>query len=499
MLIATITAAGPDGIVRESSAAFHDADVMELRLDRCSMAALQDLGQVVPRIARPVLVTCRRASDGGSFQGSEDERGALLRRGVEAGAAWVDLEWRSGVEHLASELGPARVILSHHDWECTPLDLEALYAGMAAVSGVSMVKLVGRAQRVEDNLRIRRLLSRVAGLKDVAAFCSGPAGTASRILALSWGAAATFASAGSVPAAPGQLPVGEMAQSYRVRELSSDTIKVGVVGAPLGHSLSPRVHNAGYRHLDLDFVYLPLESTRIGQLETMARELPLRGFSVTLPHKETIRGLLRWTEPLAERVGAVNTVLCDPAGWAGLNTDMTGGLEPLRRRISLQGREVTLLGAGGAARALAHALAAEGAHVTIFNRGLERAVELAGEIGGRACPWESLGTHRADVLVNATSVGMAPAVDESPIPPERLRAGLVYDIVYNPRETALLRAARSRGIEIVEGLEMFLAQAAEQFRLFTGREPPMAVMRRAALDALQRQDRAASPTGGVDG
>ncbi len=485
MLIATIIAERTDQAVEAGKAASPYADLLELRLD-VLRSPPEELDDLIRRMPAPVLATCRREIERGEFTGSEEERVALLRRAVAAGATWVDVEWGSAAEELLQERASAHVILSHHDWEKTPQDLEELHARMKERQGASLIKLVTHARDLDDNLRIRELLARCGGDGTLAAFCAGEAGVVSRLLGLSWGSAATYGSVGQV-GAPGQLPVEQMDRLYRVRRIGPETEFLGVAGHPLGHSLSPQVHAAALRSLDLDIAYLPLPGESPGSLMGLARALPLRGFSVTLPHKESIRAHLDEIDPLAEAIGAVNTVVLRDGRWLGWNTDASGGVEPLARRMDLEGCPVAVLGAGGAARALVHALARRGARVTVFNRSEARARELARAAGVDSRPLSELETHPYRVLVQATPVGMAPRVDEMPVPAEWLHGELIYDLIYNPRETALLRAARRQGLATLEGLQMFLGQAAQQFELFTGEQAPRQVMEEAALQAFGAQ------------
>jgi 3-dehydroquinate dehydratase/shikimate dehydrogenase len=486
MLVATMVARGADEAVAAGQAASRYADLLELRLDvlRCPPDKLEE---VIRRMPAPVLATCRRQGDGGEFEEGEPDRVALLRRAVEAGATWVDVEWGSAAEELLAAPGSAHVILSHHEWDAPSRDLEAIHASMAERQGVALRKLVIRATNLEDNLRVRDLLAKHGAKGNLAAFCAGEAGVVSRILALSWGSAATYGSvAGS--GAPGQLPVEEMDRLYRVRRIGAGTKFLGVVGRPVGHSLSPYVHGAALRSLDLDFTYLPLHAEKLSSLMALARALPLRGFSVTLPHKEAICGYLDQVDPIADAVGAVNTVVRKDDGWHGWNTDASGGVQPLARQMDLEGCPVAVLGAGGAARALVHALAKQGAAVTVFNRSEARGRELARDAGVDARPFSMLETYPYRVLVQTTPVGMAPRSGEMPLPEDWLHGELVYDVIYNPRETALLKAARRQGLRTLDGLQMFLEQAAQQFERFTGEHAPREVMERAALQALAARE-----------
>ena len=487
MLIATILEKDQARVLDAARVASRHADLLELRLDALHPSARDDLEGLLRPLAKPVVCSCRRPMDGGRFEGGEEERASLLRAAAAAGAAYLDVEAGSDLEALIDQLDGPRFLLSHHDLEETPRNLEQLALELASRPGIAMAKLVTRARRIEDNLLMRSILRSPPSGAPLVAFCLGSVGVPSRLLALAWGAAATYGAAGGA-GADGQLPVADMDTLYAVREVTDATVLTGVVGRPLAHSLSPLVHNAAYRHLGLDFLYLPLELRSAEDAVRMAWELPLRGFSVTLPYKVAMLDLVDDLEPLARRAGAVNTVLCDEERNLGLNTDITGGVVPLRRRLALQGRRVALLGTGGAARALALGLLEEGAEVRVFGRNPSRAQSLAKEVGVSAGDLSELPEHRFDVLINATPVGMEPDREAIPVPPGELRGELICDLVYNPRRTRLLREAEARGIEVIEGLEMFLEQAAEQFELFSDRTAPRSVMRDAARAALQRAE-----------
>jgi shikimate dehydrogenase len=203
----------------------------------------------------------------------------------------------------------------------------------------------------------------------------------------------------------------------------------------------------------------------------------LSGFSVTMPHKQTVMPYLDATDAISERIGAVNTVVNLKGRLLGCNSDTVGVVKPLLQRTSLREKRITLLGAGGAARAAAAALITEGARVTILNRTVLKAEQLAVELGCASGALDAFDPDAADILVNMTSVGMHPDIDETPVPTEKLRGMIVFDGVYNPPETRLLREAARAGCTVIPGIEMFISQAAEQFRLWTGIEPDMALMK----------------------
>ena len=455
------------------------ADVVEFRLD---LVRDLDLDRLLALRGKPKLVTVRSRQHGGGARPAERE--PLLRRALQAGVEYVDLEFGDQDQVLVKARGRARRILSYHDFNGTPADLQALHREMRQSAAESLLKIVTFADAASDVLRMRDLL-RSAGPGTLIAFCMGGKGIPSRILAPLWGSAAIYAPArGATDSAPGQIPLDDLFDLYRFDRIGPGTRLLGVLGFPIGHSLSPRVHNAALGALDLDYRYLPLEARTMAEFLPLLSELRLCGLSVTLPHKETILPHLDVLDGTARRIGAVNTVIKIWNRLEGFNTDVEAAVAPLRSRLTLQGMRVAVMGAGGAARALVHGLVAEGARVTLFNRTPSRARDLARALTVRHLPWARLRGFVADLLINATSVGLSPDVDRTPIPGTWIAAPVVYDISYNPPETRLLREARARGLEVIDGLEMFVAQAAAQFELFTGRRAPLDVMRRAALAGL---------------
>ncbi len=455
------------------------ADIVELRLD-----LVRDLhaDRLLRLPGKPKLVTVRSRQQGGRARPADRE--PLLRRALQAGVDYLDLEYGGQDLQLLKGPGRSRRILSYHDFQGTPADLQGLHREMRAAGGDALLKIVTLADAATDVLRVRDLL-RTAEPGRLVSFCMGPKGVPSRILAPLWGSAAVYAprrdAAGS---APGQVALEDLFEVYRFDRIAPTTRLLGVLGSPIGHSLSPRVHNAALAALGLDYRYLPFEATTLAEFLPLLSELRLAGLSVTLPHKETILPHLDELDETARRVGAVNTVVKVWNRLEGHNTDVEAALRPLRRRMTLRGTRVAIMGAGGAARALVYGLSGEGARVTLFNRTAARARALARDFGVRHLPWDRLRRFPCDVLINATSVGLAPDSERSPLPPSWIAAPWVYDIVYNPPRTRLLREARARGHHVVEGLEMFVEQAAAQFVLFTGKEAPVDVMRETALRIL---------------
>ena len=448
------------------------ADWVEVRLDQVPKEAVPSL---VTASSLPVVATCRRRQDGGKFDGDEGERGSRLEAASRSGAAWIDLEWGSDLARQPQRFSPARIILSWHDFNGTPRDLETRLQAMRTVPGISLFKVVPTARSLLDLVVVRDVLRNTS---DLIAFSMGVPGLASRVLAPVWGSRAVYAAGAEQATAPGQQSAGALLDLYHFRSLGPRTRVTGLLGSPLGHSLSPRLHNEAFAALGLDWAYVPFESESVDDLRDFMIALEISGVSVTIPHKERVLSHLDDVEPLVRDLGAANTIVRNGGRLRGHNTDAEAALAPLRRRTSLQGKKVALLGAGGAARVFAFMLPREGCTVRVYNRTEERAKTLAGEAGIAWGRWKDLAADPYDLLIQTTPVGMHPRVQEVPIPQQWLRGSLIYDIIYNPAETALLRAARSKGIETLDGVEMFVAQAAAQFELFTGVNAPLETMDR---------------------
>jgi 3-dehydroquinate dehydratase/shikimate dehydrogenase len=287
---------------------------------------------------------------------------------------------------------------------------------------------------------------------------------------------------------PGQLTARAMRDLYRVEQLDQATRIFGVAGNPIAHSLSPLMHNAAFRRENVNAILVPLKVHKLSDLLTLARELPLAGAAVTMPLKEEILPHLANTDPLTARIGACNTLRTGADGnMYGFNTDVAGVVRPLEKRLKLQGARIAVLGAGGAARAAVFGLVAQGAEVFVVNRTHEAAVKLARQAKAKSLKHELFAKSHFDVLINATPCGMAGNKQLLPIEENELNASLVFDMVYNPMETLLLKLAKDRGIPVVSGMEMFVQQGARQFEIWTGKPAPEAEMMRVVELELRRR------------
>jgi 3-dehydroquinate dehydratase/shikimate dehydrogenase len=493
---------------RVAEAAKTGADVVELRLDYLRDLTEHDVRDLVAGRPCPVIVTVRAAWEGGRFGGKEADRLGLLKTAAQAGAEYIDLEyvtWRDSRDSCKHLLQACRkngratqLILSQHDFKRTPGDLEALLAELAA-SDADIIKLATQARHINDSLRMLEAL-RCAG-KPAIGVCMGACGVMTRILAGKAGAYLTYCclEAGE-EAAPGQVPAGDMLTMYRFRQITDKTAVLGVVGCPVAHSMSPALHNAAYEELGIDAVYLPFEVAEgegsfnrfLGAI-LAAGWLSVRGLSVTIPHKLAALKQADEVEPLTAKIGAANTLVLDEGGRIeAYNTDYAAAMRALcegadLRPEDLAGKTVAVLGAGGVSRAVVAGLTDAGCEVTICNRTVARAQELAEEFGCQVEAWDDRGRLRPDILVNCTSLGMWPNQYETPMPKEALQPGtIVFDTVYNPPETRLLLHAAVKGCRLVDGVAMFVDQGALQMQHWFGRSGALGRMRQVVLDRLRR-------------
>jgi 3-dehydroquinate dehydratase/shikimate dehydrogenase len=454
-----------------------DADLVELRLD--SVADPSAAGALAGR-RRPVIVTCRPQWEGGEFKGSEEERRTLLGDALALGAEYVDVEWRAGFTDLLSRTGGRRIVLSAHDFEAVPADVSEQARTMRG-TGAEVIKLAAKANRLSDCLCLLELGSRMGRDGSMVVIAMGDRGIASRVLSRRFGSAWTYA--GTLDGV-GQLTPAMMLNQYHFRSISDSTDIYGLVGSPISHSVSPDMHNAAFRAARLDAVYIPLPAADPEDFVTFAKGIGLKGASVTIPFKVALFNHVDEAYAVARRIGAINTIRVIDGRWIGGNTDAAGFLQPLQeRRVALHGMRTAILGAGGAARAVAAALAPGGAEVTMYARDRARGEQAATMVGTRLSRWPpSPGSW--DLLVNCTPIGMHPHLDQTPLPAGQLTGRLVYDLVYNPPTTRLLQEAAAAGCATIGGLEMLVAQAHEQFHWWTGVRPPAGVMRTAAEKKL---------------
>jgi 3-dehydroquinate dehydratase/shikimate dehydrogenase len=433
------------------------------------------------------IATCRRRGAGGKFAGDIQRELYWLIEAREAGCRWCDLEvetLRAIPDQSVREYPvPPRVLLSVHDFARTP----ALPRNVnpAAHGGIDAVKIAAQARTLADSVRLLHLARRS---RNFVAVPMGEVGLPARILALRQGSALAYAPVAEATA-PGQVSLAELTHLYRAHLLTRRTNVYGVIGDPVGHSLSPLLHNTGFAARHVDAVYLPFLVHQLRDFLSAVPEFGVRGFSVTIPHKQAILKHLKECEPLAAEIGAVNTVVVRKNGSLyGCNTDYVGVLRALQEKLSIKGSRVLIFGAGGSARAAAFALASAGANVGICARREKAARELARAVGGEVVPRRALRTEFFDAILNATPVGMHPHDGVSPLASNELQCRVVMDLIYRPQRTQLLKTAAKKGITAVSGVEMFLAQGVAQWEIWMEKRAPEPAMRRAVLGALRVEE-----------
>lgn len=472
-LCVTVTGRTMDEIRRARDAAA-GADIIEVRLDGVTEP---DPAAALEGRLRPVIVTCRPRWEGGAFDGAEEERRRILTGAITAGAEFVDVEMRA---EFAADIVRMRrgrgVIVSMHHFDETPRDVAECVRSLRS-TGAEVVKFAMSVSSLTETLPLFELAAesdpRTAG-QDHVLIAMGPRGVHTRVLAARLKNRWTYCGDG---VAPGQIAASRILGEFTFRRITADAALYAVVGSPIAHSLSPAMHNAGFAEAGMNAAYVAVDARDAADFAAFARAMQLRGASITAPFKVALMNQMNQCDEVARRVGAVNTLVVGDGRWMGSNTDVAGFLAPLKGRMCLRGTRAAVLGAGGAARAVAVALEREGANVRICARRRPEARKVASLVGvstGAFPPppgsW--------DVLVNATAAGTNPQ-DESPMAGVRLDGEIVFDLVYAPTDTPLLAQARAAGCWTIGGIEMLIAQAERQFEMWTGAAPAPGLFRSA--------------------
>jgi 3-dehydroquinate dehydratase / shikimate dehydrogenase len=434
------------------------------------------------------IATCRRRVGGGEFAGGTEAELYWLMKARDAGCQWCDLEVETLRElpqqSVRGYAVPSKVMLSMHDFIRTPKGLKQV--SLPAAAAFDAVKIAAMSQRIADSARLLKL---ARGSKQMVVVPMGEVGLPARILALREGSALAYAPVAAATA-PGQIGLLDLKNLYRAHELTRKTAVYGVIGNPIGHSLSPLMHNTGYVAARKDAVFLPFLVEKLADFLKAIPEFEIRGFSVTLPHKESIFRVLDDCEVLAEKIGAVNTVTVRRDGSLyGSNTDYIGVLRTLEKKIALKGKSVLIFGAGGAARAAAFAVSSAGAGVVVCARKEAVARKLAKAVKGGVVKRASLRQEKFDVIVNATPVGMHSQAGISPLSARELNCSFVFDLIYRPMQTKLLQIAAGKGLQTISGVEMFVAQGIAQWEGWMKQKAPEAAMRKTVMQALKANEK----------
>lgn len=447
-------------------------DWIELRLD-----CFDKVPDNLEEITRPLILTFRPTEQGGYRELTREERLRFWSSAPRSQSAWWDIEG-----DLVHDLAPdwSRVIVSHHDFSGVPKDLEQIYERLSHTPA-AVIKIAVQANDILDCLSVFQLLDRARSEgREIIAIAMGNAGIATRVLGPSRGSFLTYGALDDESAtAPGQVNARKLRSLYRIDTIDDETMICGLVGLPVMHSISPRIHNVAFLQENLNGVYLPFEVQNAIQffkrmVHPRTRELNwnLRGLSITAPHKQTVMECLDWIDSDAKDIGAVNTVVVEGDRLLGYNTDAAGFIDPLLKRFTtLRDAKVAIIGAGGAARAAIWALQGQNANVTLFARNVPKAQSLADLFGISCVSLNEASFAGFDLVINTTPVGSGAYIEQTPATRAQLSGSrCVYDLIYNPRETLLLREAQEAGCETLGGLEMLVAQAGLQFELWTGKK-----------------------------
>eukprot|EP01018_Ginkgo_biloba_P010731 Gb_22470 [translate_table: standard] len=482
-------------------AKFDGADVIEIRIDHLrNFNPTVDMEILLKNRPLPTIITYRPKWEGGNYEGDEGNRLYALRLAMELGADYVDIEFQVASDFIESvkneKMRNCKIIVSNHNYESTP-SLEDLchLVGRIQSTGADVVKFSTTATNITDVARIFQVLAQ--SQVPIIASVMSERGLISRILCPKFGGYLTFGSLGlGKELASGQPTLTDLINVYRMKCLGRDTKVFGIIGNPVGHSKGPVFHNQAFKEIGFDAIYVPFLVDNLAEFLRVYSYPDFAGYSVTIPHKEAALECCDEVEPIARSIGAVNTIVRRESDGKliGYNTDYTGAIsaieDGLKGRLKsgnwentspLSGKLFVVIGAGGAGKALAYGAKQKGARVAIANRNYERGKALANLVAGEAIPLDKLDSFCQEdgmILANTTSVGMHPNVNVTPVSKGALRAyDLVFDAVYTPKVTRLLREAEEVGVTVVSGLEMFIRQAMAQFQLFTGCPAPEKLMR----------------------
>ncbi|KAL8171268.1 hypothetical protein V2J09_023072 [Rumex salicifolius] len=476
------------------------ADLVEIRLDYLkNFTPNADLEALIKQSVLPTLITYRPKWEGGEYVGDDSKRLNALCRAVELGANYIDVELKVADEFFNSLGGRkpenVKIIVSSHNYERTPSveEIGSLVARIQA-TGADIVKVATTAQDIVDCARVFQVLTH--SQIPMIGLVMGERGFMSRILSAKFGGYLTFGSLeAGVVSAPGQPTIKELLELYNFRQLGSDTKVHGVIGNPIGHSKSPHLYNPSFKSVGFNGIYLPLLVDDVANFLNTYSSPDFVGYSYTIPHKHAGLKCCDEVDPIAQAIGAISCMIKRPTDGKliGYNVDYLGaiaaieeGLQGLNGAVAsgvspLAGKLFVVVGAGGAGKALAYGGSAKGARVVVANRTFEKAVDLAGKVNGKAIRLTELNDFHPEegmILANTTSVGMKPNVDVTPISKEALKHySLVFDAIYTPKLTRLLREAQETGLTTVYGTEMFINQAFVQFQNFTGLPAPKAFIR----------------------
>ncbi len=451
------------------------ADIIELRLDYLKNLTPNILEKLILNKTKPLIVTIRKKEEGGKHKIMESKRIEFFKKAMDLNVDFIDMELSTGTEtikQLIKSKRKTKIIVSYHNFRNT--NREEILTKYRKIKSLNpdIIKIVTFANSIDDNKNMFDLIRKAnSDNTKIISFCMGKLGEISRILSVPMGAYLTFASLEKgMESAPGQVDVNTLKNIYRVKKLKDPKI-FGLVGNPVEHSKGFILHNTRFKKLHLNYIYLNFLVDNLNSFLKNYKSM-VSGLSITIPFKSRIIRYLDKIEPTAKKIGAVNTVIKKNNKLIGYNTDMIGAIKAILSKTKIEDKNILIIGAGGVARAIAYGIVKNKGNLIILNRTVSKAKKLAKELN---CLWGSLddliSLREIDVVINATSLGMFPKIEETPINKKILRkitkrGSVIFDSVYNPKKTKLLKDAEKLGLITISGYSMFINQAKEQFRLF---------------------------------
>lgn len=482
MLAGVITAKTAKEAIEDTKKA-KNADLIELRVDYFKSLDISEFKKIIKLCKKPIIITIRKKDEGGFFSGSEIERLSILRKSLDFGADYIDVEYSSDkklIRYMLKNKKNTKIIVSYHNFKETPKNIKNIYNKIRKLNP-DLIKIATNAASINDNFKIFNLLK---NKKNLIAFCMGQKGEISRILAHKFGSRITYASLGkNKESAPGQISLEDMNNIYHVNLINHETNVIGIIGEFAENSMSKYMHNPNFVKNGLNFVYVPFKVARNGLSQFMRnfRKFSFKGAAVTIPHKEDIIKYIDELDETAKQIGAVNTLVNENNKITGYNTDYYGAVMALKEITNLKNKKILVIGAGGAARAVVYGLKKEGAEITIANRTEDKARKLASEFKVDFGKFSNVGnlTKQNNIIINTTSLGMQPFQDscilkENDMPERKI----VMDAVYKPTITKLIKLARRKKCQIITGDRMLIYQAVKQFELWTKVNPGFKPMKK---------------------
>jgi len=468
-------------------------ELAEIRIDLITDLNLLEISKRFDK--KRIIVTNRKKDEGGSFEGSESERISPLIEALKIGFGFIDIEY-SSIESLQNLILKKRefnsktnIIISYHNFEETQQNLKEIFTQMEN-QGQDIIKIVAYANDISDNLIIKDLLSSKSSQSEkVISFLMGEKGEISRILCSSWGSYTSYAPLKGVgKTAPGQIPIEILNDVYRANFINSNFDIYGLIGNPVKESIGYYVHNKLFSYYNIDAVYLNFLVDDLGKFMSSFKD-QFKGLCVTMPFKEKVFPYIDNIDPMAQKIGAINTIKKNNGGLFGTNTDWIGSVYSIEKLTSIKNKRVLILGAGGAGKAIAFGIANRQGEVIISNRNEKKALELSKNLDAESVLWEDRNDVEFDILVNATKIGMFPEENNCPMEDSFFTKDLsgitVFDAVYSPIDTRLLMRSREQGAKIANGLDMYIGQAMAQFELWTGIKPSSEKMEKFSREALE--------------